>query len=265
MVAAALISLLPRRYRPHLVLMGAMWNQNSGIRDRVDRFILSFANRAIQRYIVQSREELTVFPETWHIDPGKVRYCHYFYTLIDSELEYEAYSDEIYIFAGGNAHRDYEPLLEAARRMPDHKFIVASRLHFPDVSSNVIIESVPHEQFVRLMIGASVVVTPIKSGLSRAAGQQTYLNAMRLGKVSIVNGNDIFGVREYIEHGKNGLIVDGTPEGYVAAFEWVFDPANRAAVEAMQLAAKQHVQDTFTYENHVACIVEIIDELLETA
>jgi len=264
LIAAALIGFLPRRYRPYMIVMGAMWQKDKGIRGLIDTLVLKFADRAIQRYAVQSHEELTVFPEIWNIAPSKVRYCHYFYTLTDRELEDTAHPDGAYIFAGGNAHRDYEPLLEAAYRLPDQKFIIATRLRFPDVPPNVVLQSVPHEQFVKFMKEARVVITPIKPNLTRAAGQQTYLNAMRLGKVTVVNNKSVFGVREYIKDGENGVTVDGTAEGYIAALEWLLNPANRATVEAMQASARQSVESTFTYENHVACLTRIIDELLES-
>ena len=55
------------------------------------------------------------------------------------------------------------------------------------------------------MAGCRLAVIPMKKGLLHSGGQQTYLNAMAMGKPVIVV--DDFGAKDYIEHGVNGLIV----------------------------------------------------------
>ena len=163
------------------------------------------------------------------------------------------------MFAGGNSHREYEPLIEAARQLPEHRFVLATdRLQGIDLPPNLTAAPVPHHEFVRLMYGAAAVVVPMRQGMRRAVGQQTYLNAMWLERPTIVS--DILGVHDHIENGKTALIVDGSMAGYVRALHWVFDPDNQEQVVRMCQNGRQAVVGQFTFENHAARLLEIIDE-----
>jgi glycosyltransferase involved in cell wall biosynthesis len=165
-----------------------------------------------------------------------------------------------FVFSGGNSLRDYQPLVEAARCLPELKFVFATKLlnGKDNLPPNVESRPVSHPEFVALMSASSATITPIQPGLRRAAGQQTYLNSMWLGKTTIVN--DTLGVRDHIRHKETGLIVDGSPEGYVEALTWVFNPQNRDQVRQLNAAARKEVQERFAFENHVRCLLEIMDE-----
>lgn len=262
LLATVLMGFWPQRKRPMVVMMGDMWQPNEGFRHVLEKVLMQLANRVIDRYVVQSSEEVEIFPALWGVPAEKIRRCLYFYTFLENEIAQPA-PPQNYIFAGGNPHRDYETLLEVARRMPDQPFIFATKRlqNHPNIPPNVTAKPVSHDEFVRLMAGAALVVTPVKGGLKRAVGQQTYLNAMRLGKVSIVNNTQVMGVHDHIQHGVNGLLVNGDIESYVAAIHWAFDPANREAVAKMQRQAVETACQ-FSYEQHIACLGGIIEELL---
>lgn len=262
-VAAAAIGLWPARWRPMVVLMGCMWEPNRGFRRPLERFILKLADRAIQRYVVQSTEELRIFPETWGVDAAKVRFCPFFFSFTAEDVEAAGKGPAgDYVFAGGNSHRDYEPLLAAARCMPERRFVFATHLldEHDDLPPNVQAGLVPHRRFVTLMRSAAATIVPIRRGLRRAVGQQTYLNAMWLGKPTIVT--DTLGVRDHVQHGKTALIVDGSPESYVEALGWVFDPRNRAEIERLGTRARRVVQEHFSFEKHIARLLTIMDEVI---
>jgi glycosyltransferase involved in cell wall biosynthesis len=265
LLAAGIIGLWPRRRRPLIVMAGAMWEPNDGIRGEVERLVIKLADRAIHRYAVQSSEELTIFPATWAVSPSKTRLCTYFFSLTREQggLSSTMPSNGNHIFAGGNSHRDYDPLIETANQMPEHKFIFATqRLEGrSDLPSNVIAGPVSHHEFMDLMASAVAVIVPIQKGLRRAVGQQTYLNAMWLGKPTIVN--DILGVRDHIEDGKTGLVVDGSPEGYVQALEWIFNPTNQEQVSKLCESAQKVVREKFNVQNHGNQLLSIIDEVIE--
>jgi hypothetical protein len=108
---------------------------------------------------------------------------------------------------------------------------------------------------------ADMVITPLRAGRTRAAGQQTYLNAMRMGKISIVNGNRVLGVTDYMKNYVNGIIFDGTPQGLCKTIEWVYDPANREAVKTIQRDAPNSVKE-FTYERHLRAMASIIEDAI---
>jgi glycosyltransferase involved in cell wall biosynthesis len=269
MLATAVIGLWPQHLRPNVVVSGCMWEPKSGPRGLLQRLVVTLADRAVTRYAVQSSEELTVFAENWGVCADKLRLCLYFYTFTEKDLlAAEAATEQrelppAYIFAGGNSHRDYEPLLEAARRLPAHQFMLATnRLVGQTLPDNVWAAPVSHHEFVRLMQMATAVVVPLKAGMRRAVGQQTYLNAMWLGKPTIVS--PALGVRDHIRHSVDAWLADGTAEGYVTAINWLFDPLNETAVDQMCAEAAYTVRNRFRFEDHVTSLLAIVTEVIHT-
>jgi len=263
LMAILFISFWPKRWRPVIVLNGDMWEPNPGLRGRIERLIIRLADRAITRYAVYSSAELKIFPENWGIAPAKVRFTPYLFSITAKDMQQEAPPPAGHIFAGGNSFRDYLPLVEAARLMPEHTFILATRRldDCTDLPPNVIAHQVPHAEFVRLMRSAAAVVVPMRQGLRRSTGHQTYLNGMWLKKPTIVN--DVYGVRDHVRHGETGLIVSGTPQSYVEALRWVLDPANQAAVQQMCANAALDVDTRFNDESHARALLAVMDDALQ--
>ncbi|MFN8530236.1 MAG: glycosyltransferase [Anaerolineae bacterium] len=263
LIASMLFGMLPARWRPVVILAGAMYNPNHGLRHVIERLVLQLADRGIHRYAVWSSEELEEMPRVWGIAPKKLRRCNYFYTFTEADIAPPEPPIEGHIFAGGNSQRDYEPLVEAARRMPDQQFIIATnRLkNRTDLPLNLSVRDVPHSEFVRLMRTAAAVIIPMKRGMSRSAGQQSYLNAMLLGKPVIVS--ESFGVRDLIEHGKTGFIVSGTPESYVEILRTVLDPAQADAMREIGQTARAITKGQFSYDQHLRMLLEVIDEAVD--
>jgi glycosyltransferase involved in cell wall biosynthesis len=259
-VAAALLGLLPADRRPKSVLVGSMWQPNDGLRGRLERLILRLADRAVDRYAVQSSEELTVFPQLWGVEPSKMRLNLHFYYPQDVEHLAARVITEDFIFSGGDSLRNYAPLVEAARRFPAQRFILRTRQldGMADLPANVVVGRVPKAQYFDEMRAAKAVVVPMAPDLRRAAGQQTYLGAMFLAKPTIVSAS--FGVRDHVTDGVDGLIVSGTTQSYVEALGWLLDEANAPAVERMREDARTTAR-TFHYDAHARRILAIIDEL----
>ncbi len=246
--------------KPVIILTGDMWNKGNIVKYNLQKLSVHLADSVIQRYVVQSLGEKEIFPKLWGIAPEKVQACLYHFTFTDDEIGMFEPAEKGYIFAGGNPSRNYDLLLEAARLLPNRKFIVATRLldGRKDIPSNVEVVQVAHQEFIRLMRQADMVVTPLRAGGTRAAGQQTYLNAMRMGKISIVNGKNVLGVTDYIQNHANGIIFDGTPQGLREAIEWVYNPANREAVKSIQDNAPESIKE-FTYARHLRTMASIIE------
>lgn len=260
-LACVLLGFLPRRWRPAIVMSGGMWNPNPGLRSLLEQVVIKLADRAIDRYAVLTSEELERLPRLWGIDRAKLRVTPYHATFSEEDLNEPAPPIAGHIFAGGNTNRDYRPLVEAARRLPEHQFILATnRLHqIVDPPPNVTAGPVPHKEFVRLMRSAAVVVVPVRQDLKRSSGQQTYLNAMLLKKPVIVN--EVYGAHDHISNWQDGIIIDGTPESFVAALRWVLEPANAAAVTAMAEAGHQKVLEHFTARHYIDSLIAVGREL----
>ena len=258
LAACILIRFFKRK--PVIVMTGDMWNRGNIIKYSLQKLSIKLADSVIQRYAVQSLGEKEIFPKLWGVAPQKVQACLYYFTFTDDEIGKYENTEKGYIFAGGNPSRNYDLLLDAARLLPNRKFVVATRMldGRKDIPSNVEVVQVGHQEFIRLMREADMVVTPLRAGGTRAAGQQTYLNAIRMGKISIVNGNRVLGVTDYIENYANGILFDGTPQGLCKTIEWVYDPANREAVKHIQRDAPESVKE-FTYERHLRAMASIIE------
>ena len=260
-LVAALIGLLPRRKRPKIIISGCMWQRDKGLRGKFQEIIARLADRVVDFYAVQSSEELTLMPDTWRVDAAKIRLCPYFATIKPNDITAPLPDETGYIFAGGDAHRNYDLLVEAARQMPNTRFIVASsRLNgAANLPANVQAGRVSHSEFMSLMRGATAVVTPLlHHGMTRAAGQQTYLNAMWLGIPSIVTA--AHGVRDHIVDGQNGFIIDSTTQSLLDRLHWVLNPNNAQQLEQINTAAKKIVREQFTFTHHVTRLLEIVDE-----
>ncbi|MCB0208061.1 MAG: glycosyltransferase family 4 protein [Anaerolineae bacterium] len=258
-----LIGLWPKRFRPKVVMYGDMFQQTSGLRGKIERMIMKLADRSIMRYVVITAAERDVFPKIWGIDKTKMRVCPYF-------LEQKRHSNGAmtlptgqHIFAGGNSFRNFEPLIEAARQLPQYEFVLCTSAlnDRTDLPPNIKAGLVPHDQYVKLISTAAAVVVPLKTGMHRIAGLQTCFDAMWAKKPTIVT--EALGVREYIDDHKTGMIVDGSPESYAEAIRWVLDPNHRKEVEQMCEQAHTILRDQYTLDNHIDQLLAVMDEVIE--
>lgn len=255
---AALVGL--RRSRPPVVMAEANWKADAGARRLLRRAGMKAIGRAVTVFCVVSKHELETFPITWGIAPDRVVYTPFYYTLGEDELAVPT-SEGGGVFAGGDPMRDYGTLIEAVRGLEVPVAIATSRpeiVGYPRMPVNVRAGRIPHHEYVRQLRAADVVVVPLRGGTERSGGEQTYLNAMALGKVVIVTGSP--GATDYIEPGVNGIIVPPSdPDAMRAAVAWATDPAQRDAVRRMGEAAKAHVLPRFGPDQWVNRLLEVAD------
>ena len=259
LVACVVAGWLGRR-RPAVVLMGAMWNHDAGLLGRIERVFVRLADRGIDLYAVQSTEELELFARSWGVDRGKLRFVPYFATITDTDASAPLAGEAADVFSGGDSHRDYEPLLAAALRLPQLRFVLATSTlaHRNDLPPNVTAGWMDRLAFYSALRQAKAVVVPIRRNLDRAAGQQTYLNAMLLGKPTIVT--DSPGVRDHVTAGETGFVVDGSVESYVEALSSIFDPGRSSDIHAMGARAQSVVATSFTFERHAEAVLHVLGE-----
>jgi len=101
---------------------------------------------------------------------------------------------------------------------------------------------------------------------NRSSGQQSYLNAMLLGKPVIVTEPP--GVHDYINNGVTGVIVPSSVEALRAAIRHVMDPAHAEHYREMGARASQAVREAhhdFTYRKLLLRAAGISDEQIEAA
>lgn len=175
------------------------------------------------RWCVLSQDEVEVFARTWGVPRERVVFTAFTHTLpgaldiaaIDVAGAIAADDGAVrpYLFAGGNSLRDYDLLAEAAAGTGLH-VLVASSWRPAQPVPEVWARLVSHDAFIDLMQHCVAAVVPIAAS-TRSAGQQTYLNSMALGKPTIVT--NALGVRDYVEDGRTGVVVEPTVEALRAA------------------------------------------------
>ena len=192
------------------------------------------------RYAVLSTSEVRTFSKVWGVDPERVVFQLFPNTL--GQYRDMPTQDEGYLFSGGNSVRDYG-LLESAIEGTGVPARLATTWRPTRGLSHLEARPTSHDEFMRLMANCHAVVVPLRQTV-RSAGQQTYLNAMGLGKPVIVT--EAPGVRDYVIDGVTGIIVAPAVEPMRAAIRHVMDPANAAFYAQMGQRARKDVFERFT-------------------
>jgi hypothetical protein len=256
-LAALAVRRRPGGTRTPVVLVECQWKMGGS---RVDRAVTRLALRALDgprvAYCVLTEWERARFPGTWGVERERVFVTPYCHTLNDAELAAPTSTDGD-VFAGGNSLRDYGSLVAAAAHI-DTGVTIATKLLDEPLPPNVTAGPVPEQRFFELLRNARAVVVPLADRDDRTAGQQTYLNAMALGKVAIVT--DSPGVREYVEDGRTGLVVPpGDADALAAALRWTLDPANAVAVDQIAAAAMEVARTRFSPQRYVETLLSVAE------
>jgi glycosyltransferase involved in cell wall biosynthesis len=259
LLAALVVKLRVRR--PWVVLTDCTWEMGSRalarkmpmlawLWPRLSRFMIARLDHRKAIYCVLSSDEKKNFGKHWRVDPSRIHFTPFCNTLFDVGDELPS---EDYVFSGGNSLRDYPLLIEAFEKVPN-SLRIASSFKAMDLPANVVCRPLPHQAYMEELRRSGIVVVPLQPS-QRSAGQQTYLNAMALGKLTIIN--DVMGVRDYVEHGVTGLIVDSTPQAIADAIIWAGDENNHAAVDNIRSAGRIAAREKFGLANYLASIKEV--------
>ncbi|MCU1373776.1 MAG: glycosyl transferase group 1, partial [Actinomycetia bacterium] len=235
-----------RRRRPPVVIADATWEvgsasleQRLGPLGRVVPLVARAAIRLIDHpanlYCVLSTDELETFPRTWGIPRERVTFTPFPSTLWDWWDAEPTTGD--YVFAGGESLRDHGLLLRAVEGLDVPVRIAAGNVPSP-VPANVRAGRVSHDDYMALQLGCRLAVVALKPTI-RSAGQQTYLNAMALGKPVIIT--EAPGVLDYVDPGRTAFVVPPDPDALRDQIRWVLDPANAEAVAAVAAAGRRDV------------------------
>jgi glycosyltransferase involved in cell wall biosynthesis len=196
---------------PH-VMMDCLWYRERGLTGRLlARIKFAFLARSVSRFIVWASSEMDAYSRELGLPRGKLVFIPFHHTLEGYTFTIE---DAGYVFAGGDGDRDYATLIEAVRGL-EVPVLICTRLGAwhgrRDLPANVTVRSYDAAAFRQAMARARVVVVPMRGGLLHVGGQQTYLNAMQMGKPVIVC--DDRGALDYIDNGLTGVIVlPGRPQ-----------------------------------------------------
>lgn len=243
--------LWPRHKRP-VVKIDCLWYRSAPFSHFFRKILFRWLDAVVACYVVWSRREITDYASAFDLPESKFFFIPYHTTNVESF----APRNRGYIFSGGNFARDYKTLAEAVKGLDVQLVIACSNPEVRadlELPANVSLVAVDHGEFMRLMAESGINVVSLDVSLLHSGGQQTFLNAMAMGKAVIVT--DPQGAADYIEDGVDGLLVPGKdPRQLRAALQRLLNNPEFAA----QLGAKaqKKAQDMDT-ENSLAAIARV--------
>lgn len=250
---------------PSVVISECTWRRGVSPLDRaVSLAGLRVVDSGRTHYGVLSTAELELFPKNWGVSPDRTHFTSYYYTLKPADLEQER-SETGGVFSGGDPMRDFDTLIQAAQSLPGVKFQIAARdikkSLLKDLPVNIQAGAVEHSAFMASLRGAKVAVFPFLKDSDRSAGQQSYLNAMMLGKLVIAT--DSPGVIDYIRDGQTGIIIPPADvRALVEAIEWAYNPSNHQEIQAITQMASKEVPERFSPLNYSANVFKVVQQTI---
>lgn len=235
--------------RPHVateILLDE--TRSSSLAWRMKRALRRLAFAQTAAVIVFSKGERELYSRELQLPLDRVRFVP-FHTNIQQPRFTAAGT---YGFAAGRSLRDYRTFFAAVETIKFPFIVVADRdsvahLRIPD---NVELHcDVPRSKYLELLEGSLFVTVPLEAEY-RSSGQVVVLEAAALGKPVIAS--NVVGVRDYISHGVDGLLVPpGDPEALRSSIQsLIADDAmgQRLARSAMRRVKRDHTFDVFVAE-----------------
>jgi glycosyltransferase involved in cell wall biosynthesis len=252
---------LRRKRVPHVYIDWYCNPHGSALKRWLYRQELRWAILGANRALVQGKKEISAYAEELSVPASRFVFLPYHCTLYD--FPYEVNEGD-YIFAGGDSNRDYPTMIEAVRGLPYPVVIAAlSRDHFRgiEVPDNVDIVTLSQGDFFRKMAGAALVVVPMLPRLLHPGGQQTWINAMTMGKPVIVA--EARAASDYIVHASTGwLVKPGDPAALREAVCLMME--DRSLARAIGKRAKE-AAGQFSPEQFFSGVFLVVEECIKEA
>jgi glycosyltransferase involved in cell wall biosynthesis len=231
----------------HVILQFIMREKTPSLSSRLKYSLMKWLFSSVHLAVCSARAECAYYREVFGWPASKVAYVPYH---ASAGMLARPGSDRGYLFAAGRTFRDFPTMIAAVAPTPYDTVIVASRsvAKVPAEAAHIRLhEDIPLAQFTELLEGARVVVVPLQDRRI-STGQVVILHAMALGKPVIVTRTS--GSTDYIEDGKNGLLVPPSDvEALRRAIELVMtDDALRLRLgeAARQTVLQKHLPHHYT-------------------
>lgn len=224
-----------------------------GVYSWIQKKLLIAANSPLTYYCFISMAEVDLFARETKIAPHRViftKFCTQIPKDIKDDLESIAGrpASEVYVFSGGNSSRDYKSLINAVAGSKI-QVLIASSNKFDELPHNVSARWMTNRDYYISLAQSAIVVVPLHNNPARSAGQQTYLNAMALGKLTIVS--DVVGVRDHLRPNTDALVVPPNDSNALqAAIEWATNPENFRATSEIRESGK-YLASKLTFEDYL--------------
>lgn len=246
----------------HTILVDCLWYREKPTwRRTLKRWQMQFCLKSVDLCVVWAKREIKAYAEEFGVEPSKFAFVPHHTTLHPHRYSFKI-SNGDYIFAGGNGDRDYWTFVEAIRPLRIPCVIACTddrRLAGIELPPHVRQVRASAQEFRQWIAGAMIVAVPMEGGHLHSGGQQSFLNAMALGKPVIVTDPD--GASSYIEHGVTGLLVSpGDAKQLGEALQYLLEDESRRREMG---ARAQASAERFSVENAYDRICALADEIVE--
>ncbi|NCC62836.1 MAG: glycosyltransferase, partial [Verrucomicrobiae bacterium] len=157
--------------------------------------------------LTNSSAEVSITAARLNVSKEKIRYVP-----MHTNIETPAMSstDEGFILSAGRTLRDYAVLLKVAPQlnMPIHIICGANDILIHPLPKNITIhKDIAYDDYLDYLKRCSFMVLPLLPTM-RSTGQVVMFEAMAFGKPVIASESP--GTVDYIEHDRNGLLIEGS-------------------------------------------------------
>jgi hypothetical protein len=171
-----------------------------GVKERVKASIKSLAFKGVHIFI-EYFKDTRGYQKYYRINKNKFRYTPFKINRYEKVLEIidnNGIHDGGYVFCGGNTRRDFDSLIEVAKKV-DIPFLIVtmdnstigyhgSCLDESSIPSNVkLVRHDGSDSFLEYIAGSKLVALPIKKGNISASGIGVYIACMALKKCVVIS------------------------------------------------------------------------------
>lgn len=168
--------------------------------------LMSSAFRHVDRFVVFSRAEKTLYSEYFRIDSERIDVLPWAMKTPAARPETPLVAGD-YICAIGGEGRDYKTMVEACRALPDIPVVMAVR---PQNIAGMVLPAhiaartnLPSSQFWNIVKFSRFVVIPLRDQATNC-GHISIVGSMLLGKPVVSTLST--GTQEYVQHDRNALV-----------------------------------------------------------
>lgn len=207
-------------------------------------------SKYIDKIICHSTNEIEYYNEIFTLsNRKKFQYIKLGYE--DIGINYKNMKKE-YIVAVGRSNRDYEFLIKTLENTSYELYIICDNIKECTAKNIHVLKNCYGDEMINFMAQSLCVVVPLKD-TNISAGQLVILQALSLGKPIIVTSSR--GIDDYIENGKNGLIIEKTPQNLHKALNQLKD---ETFYKSISLNARKSFEKEFSKKQEFKTLGEIV-------
>lgn len=211
--------LLHLKKKNDLTVMTFIYKMKTGVASRWYHKYMSYTvtSQYIDRFMCFSKEECAYYADLFGVDAGK-----FVYVPLGLAPSVQNIGDDGYVFATGRSNRNYDFLVETLIGTDYKCTIACDSYHAKVENENVSVLTDCHGgDMLKLMARCHCVAIPLKD-LKISSGQLVVLQAMSMGKPVVCTSSD--GIKDYVEHGVTGLLVDNNKDSWQDALRQLYVP-----------------------------------------